>query len=55
MALLPELPVLPEGKGEYTERNSMPVQGEQCERCQTLIRERDCTPLVRIGLSRELR
>ena len=29
----------------------MPVQGEQCERCQTLIRERDCPPLVKIRFS----
>jgi methionyl-tRNA synthetase len=45
----------PERKGEYTERNSKPVQGELCDFCQTLIREDDCTSLVRIGLSRELR
>jgi hypothetical protein len=38
----------PDGKGKYVERNSKPVSGQLCDRCQTKMREGDCTPLATI-------
>ena len=51
VALLPELPILAGAQGNYVERNSKPVSGQLCDRCQLMIREGDCTPLASIRFS----
>jgi hypothetical protein len=41
----------PEGRGKYLERNSKPVSGELCDRCQLMISDGGCAPLLTIRVS----
>ena len=41
----------PERSGQYVERNSKPVSGQLCDRCQLMISEGDCTPKATIRVS----
>ena len=34
--------------GQYVERNSKPIKGEICDRCELMVLENDCTPSATI-------
>ena len=44
----------PELEGQYEERNSKPVSGKLCDRCELMVLENDCTPLATIHFAKSI-